>query len=117
MKKILFACILMIGTSNVSVADEYLKSIYNECVNGDMNSCDTGIRKSCVILSDYYDKNYKACRIFELEKGINLYQKGDYVGSKEFIERAIHHGSISAQKAMAILCSNQPWVCRGNGLL
>lgn len=52
--------------------------------------------------------------MFELFKGVALYEKGDYVGSREFIRRSIDDGNIDAQKAMGILCSKQPWVCKTN---
>ena len=116
MKKILFACVLMIGTSNVSVADSYLKSLFNDCNNGSMQSCDMGIRKSCVVMSDYYTNDYKVCSIFQLRKGILLYGRGDYTGSHKFVAQSIRHGNIDAQQVMGEICSKQPWVCRGNGL-
>ncbi len=116
MRKILFACILMIGTSSVSVADEYLKNLFIDCVNGSMQSCETAIHKSCPVMSKYYTNDRKTCSLFQLKKGILLYGKGDYVGAKKFIEYSMRNGNIDAQKVMGELCSKQPWVCRGSGL-
>ncbi len=119
MRKILFACVLLVGISGVSVADEYFPSLYDKCRDGSIDACEKAVRCACwggIVRDDFGQRvicttNKKICDNVLVMKGALLYDKGDYIGAKESFDFAISRGGIQAQKAMSVLCSKKPWVC------
>ena len=118
MRKILFACVLLVGTSSAGFADEYLETLHKKCSQGSMKACTEGYQVTCNAAINrarhpekkvYFGKGL--CGTFFLAEGMGLYENGDYMGSRRAFNRAIQEGNAKAQKAMGILCSNQPWVC------
>jgi len=136
MRKILFACVLLVGTSSAGFADEYMVSLLVDCKkHNSVKACEEGAKLACgygIRFGNYmtsckddpnkhcftddapkeiYYINNLLCGSFRLMVGLNLYDKGDFIGAKKEFEAAINLGEIKAQKAMGMLCSEQSWVC------
>lgn len=108
-KKFLIAIALVVTTSNVSLADGLIKRIANDCANHSLSACKQGRSESCRIHSPY--RNKQNCGWFSFRTGLELHQSGDYLAAKNAYKQAIDYDVVDAQKAMGVLCTQQPWVC------